>query len=75
MFGSDGIAGLPVSGSNSNNMGNEATNRGKDMVRDQVNRIPVIGGIISSAVGSGNRTADNKIKLSNNIECIIVNYN
>lgn len=75
LFGSDGMAGLPVSGSNSNNMGNEATNRGKDMVRDQVNRIPVIGGIISSAVGSGNRTADNKIKLSNNIECIIVNYN
>ena len=75
LFGSDGMAGLPVSGSNSNNVGNEATSRGKDMVRDQVNRIPVIGGIISSAVGSGNRTADNKIKLSNNIECIIVNYN
>lgn len=75
LFGSDGMAGLPVSGTNSNNAGNEATSRGKDIVRDQVNRIPVIGGIISSAVGSGNRTADNKIKLSNNIECIIVNYN
>lgn len=75
LFGSDGMAGLPVSGSNSNNMGNEAGNRGRDIARDQVNRIPVIGGIISGVVGAGSRTSDNKIKLSNNIECIIVNYN
>lgn len=75
LLGSDGMAGLPVGGNNSNNLGNEAGNRGKDMARQQVNRIPVIGGLVGSAIGGGNRTSDNKIKLSNNIECIIVHYN
>lgn len=77
LFGSDGMAGLPIGGgSNGSDIGSEATNRGKDIVAEQANRIPVIGGIVGGAVrSSGSRTADNKIKLSTNIECIIVNYN
>ena len=77
LFGSDGLAGLPIGGgSNGSDIEGEATNRGKDIIVEQANRIPVIGGIIGGAVrNNGSRTADNKIKLSNNIECIIVNYN
>ncbi|AZI21497.1 conjugative transposon protein TraM [Chryseobacterium taklimakanense] len=77
LFGSDGMAGLPIGGgSNGSDIGSEATNRGKDVIAEQANRIPVIGGIIGGAVrNNGSRTADNKIKLSTNIECIIVNYN
>ena len=77
LFGSDGMAGLPIGGgSNDNNIGSEATSRGKDIVAEQANRIPVIGGIVGGAVrNSGRRgTSDSRIKLSTNIECIIVNH-
>lgn len=76
LFGSDGIAGLPIGGGSSNtDIGNEVANRGKDILAEQSNRIPVVGGIIGGVIrNGGNRTSDNKIKLSNNIECIIVNY-
>lgn len=76
LYGSDGMAGLPISGSaGGSNLGNEAKERAGDYARGQVNRIPVIGGVISGVVGGGNRTADNRIKLTPNIQCIIVNYN
>lgn len=75
LYGSDGVLGLPISGgentgSNMNNVGGRA----RDVASSQVNRIPVVGGIIGSAIGAGSRTADNRIKLSSNIECIIVVY-
>lgn len=73
LFGSDGMAGLPIGGGGGDN---QTANKGKDIVANQANRIPVVGGIIGSAVrNSGNSTPDNKIKLSSNIECVIVNYN
>lgn len=66
LYGSDGMAGIPIGGSNqqnNNNIQDQAINQ-------TTSRIPVVGGIINS-FGS-NRTPDNRIKLSNNIECIIV---
>lgn len=75
LLGSDGITGLPIAGSNDPNIGTEAENRGKDELSSQVNRIPVIGRVISGVIQGGSRTADNRIKLSNNTECIIMNYN
>lgn len=73
LLGTDGIAGLPIAGTN-NNAGSEVENRSRSLARDQINRIPVIGGVIG-ALGSGTKQPDNRIKLPANVECIIVNYN
>lgn len=76
LLGSDGMPGLPIAGTNNiNPNGSAIENKGRDLARDQINRIPVIGGVIGGVIGSGTKTADNRIKLSTNVECIIVNYN
>ena len=76
LVGTDGMAGLPIGGSNNNNdIGTEAANSGKGAISEQVNKIPIIGRVISGAISGGNRTSDNRIKLNSNIECTIINYN
>jgi len=70
LFGSDGMAGLPIAG------GSPAGNSNiESRVLSESSRIPVVGGIVGSIAGTAGRQADNRIQLTANIECIIVNYN
>lgn len=75
LLGTDGLSGLPIGGINSMDVGAEVESKGRDFVSGEINRIPVIGRVIGGVVSGGNRTNDNRIKLTTNIECIIVNYN
>ena len=68
LYGSDGMAGLPIAAGNQNsNMENKVLN--------ESNRIPVIGGVINSVANSMSKQPDNRIKLTSNVECILVNFN
>ena len=68
LYGSDGMAGLPIAaGTQNTNMENKVLN--------ESSRIPVIGGIINSVGNSMSKQPDNRIKLTSNVECILVNFN
>ena len=73
IIGFDGDEGLPISAGESS--GSEGAGVVKDEALNQVSRIPVVGGIIKRVSGSGNNKSDDKVALSNNIECQIVIYN
>lgn len=70
LFGSDGMAGLPIAGSSHN-----ASSNVESRVLSEASRIPVVGGIVGSVSGAIGRQPENRIQLSSNVECIIVNYN
>ena len=68
LYGSDGMAGLPIAaGSQNTNMENKVLN--------ETSRIPVIGGVINSVGNSMSKQPENRIKLTSNVECILVNFN
>ena len=68
LYGADGMAGLPISpGTQNSDLENRALN--------ESSRIPVIGGVINSVGNAMSKQSDNRIKLTSNVECIIVNFN
>ncbi|WP_139423948.1 conjugative transposon protein TraM [Chryseobacterium mulctrae] len=69
VVGYDGGNGLLVRGEPGSS--NEAGNIIRDEAQSQASRIPVVGGIIGRAT-SGNSRKENKIQLSNNVECTII---
>lgn len=70
LIGYDGGEGLLIRGNSSS--GNEAGNIIKDEAQSQASRIPVVGGLIGRATGSGNSRNENKIQLTSNVECTIM---
>ncbi|SIS89915.1 Protein of unknown function [Kaistella chaponensis] len=68
LYGADGMAGLPISpGTQNSDLENRALN--------ESSRIPVIGGVINSVGNAMSKQSDKRIKLTFNVECIIVNFN
>lgn len=73
LLGSDGGKGLPIAG------GEDTYNNVEGEIRNQagglVNRIPVVGGVISSVTrSSGNNNRNQSIKLNSNIKCYLMIY-
>lgn len=69
LFGSDGMAGLPIAGST-----HSTDTKVESRVLSEATRIPVVGGIVASVSGAIGRQAENRVQLTSNVECIIVNY-
>ncbi len=70
LFGSDGMSGLPIAGG-SQDTGMDVESR----ILSESSRIPVVGGIVGNISGVVGKQPDNRILLTSNTECIIVNYN
>ncbi len=70
LVGFDGLKGLPISYNDVNQNGTPIKDRA---VNETTSRIPVVGGIISSATSG--RKSESKLKLGENIECTILIYN
>lgn len=71
LLGFDGQAGLPIAGENANESNSLGTNT-KSRAAQEINRIPIVGGIISSSLGS--KKADNSITIPQNMECVLMIY-
>lgn len=73
LIGSDGMKGLPIS--QQEESGNGAVeNEVRYQAGNVVSRVPIIGGIVSSAT-RGNRSNNNQpVKLTSNITCYIIVY-
>lgn len=74
LIGSDGMKGLPIS--QQEDSGNGAVeNEVRNQAGNVVSRVPIIGGIVSSATRGGNRSNSNQsVKLTSNITCYILIY-
>lgn len=72
ILGYDGDEGLPLTvNENSGSNGGEIL---KDEAGRLINRVPIVGGVISRATNGNSRTKTNSISLSGNIECTIIIY-
>ena len=68
LIGFDGYEGFPIS----TNTTQDNNSQLKDRAISETNRIPVVGGIISSVT---TKKVDNRLKLGENVECTIAIFN
>lgn len=68
LIGLDGYEGFPIS----TNTTQDNNSQLKDRAISETNRIPVVGGIISSVT---TKKVDNRLKLGENVECTIAIFN
>ena len=67
LIGFDGYEGFPISTNATEN-----NSQIKDRAINETNRIPVVGGVISTITA---KKVDNRLKLGENVECTIAIFN